>query len=200
MSKPLPARKAPSRVPDPDRRVPVGPVGSLSWLKSLFGRPLSMIRLDGKWQLVLGERRALPLDAPPPLTQLRMELRERLLAHSHHHAAKVMRHLVQVHDELGRKGWPGVEAMPSMVLGRALVQAEMLASDEPSRGLAVLVDRLRVIHVAAQLREERQARYAGQARSVEVSEATHEEFEETERSWVGVLPPGLPRPEDIRKP
>ena len=89
--------------------------------------------------------------------------------------------------------------MVGLTMFLALVQVEMLVSDEPSRGLSYLTDRLRVIHVAAQLREERQARDKAQARSLEVSEATHEEFEEMERSWVGTMPPGLPRPEDVKK-
>ena len=199
MSTPRRPPKGPATYPEVDRRAPPGPVGSLRWLKSLFGRPLAVARQQGKWHVVLGDRRAPPADAPPALQTLRAELRERLMAHAHDHAAQVMRHLVQVHDELGRKAWPGVEAMSARVLGLALVQVEMLVSDEPSRGLSYLADRLRVIHVAAQLREERQARDRAQARSFEVSEATHEEFEEMERSWVGTLPPGLPRPEDIKK-
>ena len=107
--------------------------------------------------------------------------------------SQVMRHLVYVHDELGRKGWPGVGALPAHVLAKALVQAEMLAGKRPSPTLSMLVDRLRLLQVEAELRAQRESDSADLrvGESLEVSEATHEEFEEMQRSWAGTPPPGL---------
>ena len=70
----------------------------------------------------------------------------------------------------------------------------MLHDQEASNLLARMIDRLRVLLVAAELRGERAARLQGEAagQQLEVSEATHEEFEAMERSWVGTMPPVTP--------
>ena len=184
-----------------DRRAPQGAKitqGALSKLGSLLNRPLSVQRQGSLLRVVPVERRREPsVDKPPPLDQLRLELRARLMAQPHEQAAQVMRHLVFVHDELGRKGWRGVEALPSQVLGKALVQAEMLASEEPSPGLAAIVDRLCNLRVAAELREERRSRRASGEHDTrpEVSDSTQEEFEAVERHWTASQPPKLPVPD-----
>ena len=123
------------------------------------------------------------------VNRLCAELRARLLAHGNDHAAVVMRHLVAVHDTLSKHGWTGVEALNSTLLGKALDQAQMLATHEPSRGMVELIERLRVLRAAAQVREERQPRAAASTRAghggdeLEISETTQEDFESTERSW-----------------
>ena len=86
-----------------------------------------------------------------------------------------------------------------------LVQTQMLLDENPSAPLVLLQDRLRVLQVAAELREERSARLAAPAAAtaaaalllapdseVEVSEATAEEYDASERSWVGTVPQKLP--------
>jgi len=174
-----------------ERRAPRGKPGSLSWLRGLLARPLVLERRGLQWHLTLGDRRrAAGAGRPPSMLEVNAELRARLLAQDVDRAARVMRHLVFVHDELRRKGWSGVEALPAPVLGKALVQAQMLATDEASPVLVHIVERLQQMHVAAQLREERRARLQadGTAR-VEVSEATQEEFDETEKSWLGTMSP-----------
>lgn len=167
----------------------------------MLGRPLGLQRRDGKLHVVLVDRRR-PTSAShaPTLTQLRTELRERLLAHSDEQAAQVMRHLVFVHDTLRRKGWPGVELLPARVLGFALAQTQMLTSEQASPTLSWLIERLHILKVAGELREERLAQARGESNRVhlEVSESTPEAFEEVERSWVGTIPPGqLPRDEKV---
>lgn len=150
--------------PDPDaepaeRRAPRGAIGSLRWFRSLLGRPLKLERRGADLHISRIERRRTP-DAirAAELDQLRDELRTRLLEHDHEHHAAVLRHLVFVHDVLGRQGWPGVGAMDARVLGKALAQAQMLAGREGSAGLSTLVEQLRLLQVAAGLREERLGR------------------------------------------
>jgi hypothetical protein len=198
MSTDSPTRKRSPKMPAEDRRVAAGAAAPLRRLKGLLVRPVGLERRGGQLHVVLVERRrARPEDQPPSLSQLRAELRARLLAHEDGRAAQVLRHLGFLHDELGRKGWRGVEALPAKVLGKALAQAEMLGSEEPSPALALLLEQLRPLHAAAELRDERAAQQnefeAGG--HVEVSEATHEEFDAMERSWVGTVPAGLSRPE-----
>ena len=78
-----------------------------------------------------------------------------------------------------------------------LLQAEMLHGREKSPLLAQMAERLRMLKAAAEVREERQDRRTREpiAKDVEVSETTHEDFAETERSWNGSLPNGLVPPE-----
>lgn len=195
MSKKKPAAKPLGKKPDVERRAPRGSAGSLRWLKGLLGRPVALQRREGKLHMVLVDRRRAPEEQrAQAMERLRDELRTRLLGHDHAHAAQAMRHLVFVHDELGRRGWNGVGAMPAQVLRRALVQAQMLHDHEASATLAKLIDRMRVLLVGAELREERQARYAATRGhdEVEVSETTQEDFEALERSWVGTVPPIKP--------
>ena len=190
----MPDSAVPAKPPSPadakERRAPRGGPGSWHWLRSLLRRPLVLERRGLQWHIVLGDRRQASSARPLSRERVNEELRSRLLAQDVDHAARVMRHLVFVHDELTRKGWRGVEQLPAAVLGKALVQAQMLASDETSPALAHIVERLHQAHVAAQLREERKARLRAEgAARVEVSEATQEEFEETERSWLGTMSP-----------
>ncbi|MDH5538004.1 MAG: hypothetical protein OEY03_01255 [Rhizobacter sp.] len=163
-----------------------------------MSRPIGLERRGNELHVVIVERRRGPRtqEVPSP-AQLCADLRERLLDNEHEHAARVMRHLVFVHDELGLNGWSGVEAMPGPVIATALVQAEMLASREPSEALTYMIERLRLLKVAAEMREERKSslRVSERGEALEISEATHEEYEQMERSWVGTMPDGLTVPE-----
>ena len=184
-----PLRKKPLK----DRRLPRGAPGSVRWLKGLLGRPLELQRCDGQLHVTLVDRRRSPerLRADE-LALVREELRARLLSQEPDHAASVMRHLVFVHDALGREGWPGLEALPSRFLGKAIVQAQMLVSQSASNRLTLLIDRLRVAKVTAELREQRDKQHPqtatpGTPAAVEISEATQADFEATERSWVATV-------------
>ncbi|MDE1949325.1 MAG: hypothetical protein KGI35_11960, partial [Burkholderiales bacterium] len=86
--------------------------------------------------------------------------------------------------------WPGVEALPAKVLDKALAQAELLSGSNEAATLEPLVERLRALAATAQVREERKAQLQEREsrQRIEVSEATVEEFDEMERSWVGVMP------------
>jgi hypothetical protein len=193
MSKINPRSAKPGRVKVlKERRSPRGAPGSVGWLKSLMGRPLALERRGGQLHVTLRERRRSPeAIKAEQLAQLREELGLRLLGQADEQHTAVMRHLVFVHDMLGRQGWPGVAAMDSKMLARALVQAQMLASHGASPGLSTLIEQLRLFQVAAELREERTARAAQLAHpsAVEVSESTHEEFQNTERSWLSTVSP-----------
>jgi hypothetical protein len=178
-----------SRKPPVDRRARQATAGdandSLRKVRGALGRPLAIERRDGQLQIVLVDRRrTAPADQAPLLADIRADLRIRLEDLADTPAARLMRHLGAVSSELERRGWAGVEAMPGSVLGRALVQAEMLASTEASDLLTILIDRLRLLKAAAEVREERQAHSLTlRDGSLLVSEATHEEFEASQLSW-----------------
>jgi hypothetical protein len=177
-----------------------GVARSLRWVKGvLMSRPLGLEWKGRRLHVVLVERRhAPPAEAPPSIAEMRADLSARLREDGQGHAVQVMRHLVVVHRELGRKGWPGVAALPAGVLGKALEQAEMLASHGSTSALALVIQRLGLLKVTAEQHEERRSRLLASERdaSLEVSEATHEEFEAMERSWFGSLPAPLPADRD----
>ena len=184
-----PLRKKPLR----DRRLPLGAPGSVRWLKGLLGRPLELRRRDGQLHVTLVDRRRSPERVhADELALVREELRARLLSQEPDHVASVMRHLVFVHDALAREGWPGLEALPSRLLGKALVQTQMLVSQSASYRLALLIDRLRVAKVTAEVREQhgKQGPHTatpGTPAAVEISEATQADFEATQRSRVATV-------------
>jgi hypothetical protein len=192
MSKRPTRRHATSKTPSLERRARGGPLRTLRWLRGLLVRPLALERRAGQLHLtVVDRRRSDPQREAEELDHLRAELRARLLAHELDHASRVMRQLVFVHDALEHHGWPGVAAMSATTLDKAMAQAQMLDRVEASPVLADLVERLRLLKVAAEVREERQG--AGSldphlASRVEVNEVTQAEFEETERGWLGTIP------------
>lgn len=194
MSTPPPAPKKPRPLPVEDRRAPASARGAsvtISKLKGALNRPVRVERRDGQLHVVLVDRRRAPReDVVPDERQLRDELGALLLADAHGEAPRVMRHLVRVHDALARKGWTGVEYLPWRVLLHALSQAEMLTRDDRSPAMAMLIERLRVLQVAAGIREERlsRERSASAGAAPEVHEASAEDFEAAARDWVGTVP------------
>ena len=174
-----------------------GTANPLSRLKGALGRPMALEWRDGQPHVVLVERRAATrLDRSQ--AHLCDELRARLLAQGADETSKLLRYLVIVHDTLTRKGWDGVGALPAAVLAKAIRQADMLASEDPSTALTQLAERLRLQHAAAIARH--QALQANGApgdddvnapNRVEVTEGSYKEFEELERSWTRTMPSDL---------
>jgi len=161
------SRKGSRQMPLKDRRAPAGKGGPLRKLKGLLGRPLGIEKRDGKLQVVLTERRRRrPADEPPSLSQLCAELSARLLAHEHSEV-QTMRHLV--------------------------LQAEALAAEEPSPHMDMLLEGLRPLQVAADLRDQRDSRMQDfrVGDNLEVSESDYAEFEDCETNWSGTIPVGL---------
>lgn len=192
------SRKGSRQMPLKDRRAPAGKGGPLRKLKGLLARPLGIERRDGKLQVVLTERRRpRPADEPPSLSQLCAELSARLLAHEHSEV-QTMRHLILVHDALDRRGWIALEEMSSLVLARAIEQAEALAAEEPSPHMDMLIEGLRPLHIAADLRDQRDSRMQDfrVGESIEVSESNYAEFEDCENNWSGTVPVGLVPPRE----
>jgi len=202
MASSSPSRKGSSRkTPLKDRRAaPDAAESSLRKFKGMLNRPLGVERRDGKLQVVLTERRrARPADEKPSIALLCAELSARLLAHEANEAAQTMRHLILVHDALERKGWIGIEGMSSLVLARAIEQAMMLAREEPSPHMDMLIEGLRPLNAAATLREQREARVHEMrlGDNVEVSESDYADFEDAEQDWSeGTMPIGLVPPPD----
>jgi hypothetical protein len=197
--KPTPTQES-IDAPQKERRAGLqgkGAANPLKRLKGALGRPVALEWRGGQPHVVLVERRSgSRLDRSQ--ADLCAELRARLLAQEAGEAAKLLRHLIVVHETLTRKGWEGVGALPATVLAKAIRQADMLASEDPSPALTQLAERLRLQHVAAVARN--QANKAdgtpgdddvNAPNRVEVSEASYKEFEDLERSWTRTMPSDL---------
>ena len=184
----------------------------MRWVKAVFGSSRGReTKPTDRPPASPAERRRMPVSSPATaaMEELRDELRALITLHTDERAPHALRHLVLVHDELGNTGWPGVEAFPLRVLAKARVQAEMLATYEPSRMFETFVGRLRLVEVAARLREEEdqpapkkpEAPVEFPDSRVEVTQGSNEEYELLERSWVGTVPAGLDRaPERSESP
>lgn len=136
--------------------------------------------------------------AAPPHVRMRKELQARLLVHD---AASglLVRNLYSVYQSMDDRGWSGIEALAPGVVNRALAEAEILQSHEPSTVMGQLVDELRVLDEAARTRafeaerqqpgdEPRADELPSVAGAPEVTEISEEEYALVERSWVGTIP------------
>jgi hypothetical protein len=111
-----------------------------------------------------------------------------------------MRHLAFVHDALKQDGWPGVAKLRESVLANAIAQARELVGNEPSSLMTSLIERLRLVKAASEVRHER---HEHEARSTDgdsttpmvVFESTFEDFEESQRPWCATRPSGFVKPE-----
>lgn len=193
MSARPPSRQAPRAQPMEDPRAAPAAKdrrGPLRWMRNLLGHPVRpQQRRDPLHGAIVDPRRDA---APALLAQQRAELAARLLVHDP--ATQIVRHLFVVHEELRENGWDGIEALPPKVIERALTEAEMLASHEPSELLTTIIDNLRALKVGtdaqATLEPDTQ-----QPQIVEVSETDFDEFELMERSWAGTVPAALKLPD-----
>jgi hypothetical protein len=199
MPKAKSARKARAEFKQKERRLAAkaGPLRRVwRWMSGLLRRPLGFMRNQGHLRFGFVERRQAPPDALEA-AELRADLRSRMLAYPPDHAAHMLSHLVQVHDEYGRGGWVAVTALPPSVLQRALFQAQMLLRDGSSPPLKKLIERLRQSQPArekpvAEEAEPAKTRPRPTGAELEISEASQEDFDATERSWFGTLPPPTP--------
>jgi hypothetical protein len=201
MGSPSSSRKGSRSRPLKERRAPANGAASgasLRKLKGMLGRPIALERQEGKLRVVLTDRRRVrPEGEAPSMSLLCAELSARMLVHEAEETALTMRHLILVHDALERRGWPGVESMSSLVLSRALMQAQHLATEEPSPHLDMLIEALRPLHAAAELRDQREARQLDLRHGAqpEVSESNYADFEDASQSWSATMPAGLLPPE-----
>lgn len=170
--------------------------GALRWVRDVLGRSIRLEqRRDQPQDTAVDLRRGFAADAPLSLLmKQRAELGARLLVHDP--ATQPVRNLFVVHDELGSRGWSGVEALPPQIVARALTEAEIMASEEPSTLLGSIIESLEALQLAAGARAAREAHAASERewetlKVPEVSETNYDEYELMERSWVGTVPAGL---------
>jgi len=170
---------------------------SLRWVKEVLSRSITLEHRRNHGKSAGDKGRGEPTDpAAKLLIEQRADLGARLLVHDP--ATQLVRNLFVIHDELGTRGWAGVEALPLIVVGRALTEAELLGLQEPSPVLTTIIEQLRAIKAAADARAAKKLQESlerqwerEQPATPEVSETDFDEFELMERSWVGTVPDGF---------
>ncbi len=172
---------------------------SLRWVKDVLSRSIQLEHRRNHSQASPAEARRGAAAADPAqalLMEQRADLGARLLVHDP--ATQPVRNLFVVHDQLGSRGWAGVEALPLSVIGRALTEAQILALHEPSPVLTTIIETLRSIKITAEARAAQALQEALEREwerekplTPEVSETNYDEYELMERSWVGTVPAGL---------
>lgn len=182
----------------------------LQIFKSPFGQSMaSMRQFLQKPILVNGGHLGLGVSESSLRREAREDNRKRVrhmkrdlyeLLGQHPSSRRLMRRLAAVEHALQTEGLKGFEALPVRVVARALTELESLVRDWSPTGLAELRSRMAVIVKARPLEDalELDARgpttlgsvsvHADLAGPGDVSEVDHAEFEEMERSWVGVVP------------
>lgn len=124
--------------------------------------------------------------------QMRRELFT--LLERHPQSRQTMRHLDVVERVLRRQGFDAVQALPVKVIARALDEMESLVWDWSQAGLAEIRSRLAVTVKArrnepAVVEAKVQERYTtAPPIEADVTEVSHDVFEEMERSWTGRMP------------
>jgi len=178
--------------PEKDRRAAPGSAPALSRLKGALGRPIGLERRDGGLHVVLVDRRRRPAH---PLADLCEELGARVLDQQDNAGTPSMNELVGVHDALERRGWDGVAPLSASTLKRALLQAELLTAQDTTPTLSAMVDKLRMLHAAAEARDDRLTRRTmAISEHADISESTHEEFEAASRMWAESMTAPAPLP------
>jgi hypothetical protein len=185
----------------------------LQVLKSHLGQSVASVRkllqvpikLDEHGHLKLrgsdrDERQQALKESHERLRQIRRDLFT--LLGQHPSSRRLMRHLAMVERTLQAEGIKGFEALPIRFIAKALTELESVVWDWSPAGLAELRSRMAVIvknrprmpeaqkpdaNALLPLPPPADSDFSPNGRA-DVSEVDHAEFEEMERSWVGVMP------------
>ncbi|MES1163890.1 MAG: hypothetical protein ABUL50_12585 [Rhizobacter sp.] len=114
------------------------------------------------------------------------------LLDQHPSSRLLVRHLATVEHTLATKGLAGFDALPVRVVAKALADLDSLVRDWSPVGLAELRSRMAVIVKMRPPGAEPVSTLVDQPSEwADITEVDHAEFEEMERSWVGVAPAGV---------
>lgn len=160
--------------------------GPLRWLGTVFNRPVKLKRIGMQLHVVLAEAPSAPTPSKSggrgeALRLAHVALQD-LLA-QHEESRRLAPHLSHLEQTLARQGSRALKTLPANVLSKALDQLDRLEGTARCDDLMAL--RLRVEeavkrHTPARLRDD--------VSSIEVTEASHSQFDEADRHWTGVAP------------
>jgi hypothetical protein len=163
-----------------------GPLGfkPLRWLHTLFSRPVRIKRVGTQLHVVLEAQPSVQSNSRSSgrgeaLRLAHVALQELLAQHAD--SRRLMPHLGHVEQSLARLGSRALKTLPSNVLGKAMDQLDILEGSAQNPDLMAL--RLRVEEV---LDRRTPARLRDDVSSIEVTDASHSQFDEADRHWTGL--------------
>jgi len=172
-------------------------------LKTQLGQSMNSVRRLLQSPVRLGEGGGLTLGATKSSLRAQAREAERLcvrqmrrdlyrLLNQHPSSRLLVRRLATVEHTLATKGLAGVDALPVRVTAKALAELDALVRDWSPCGLAELRSRMAVIVKTRPAGAEPVSTLIDPASEwADITEVDHAEFEEMERSWVGVTPAGV---------
>ena len=168
---------------------------SLRWVKEVLSRSMRLQHRHGRGPSSAAGK----ADVTPEVALLleqRADLGARLLVHDP--ATQLVRNLFVIHDELGKGGWAGVQALPMSLVGRALTEAQLLNVQEPSELLTTIIESLRSIKTTAEARvaqvvqeQVERVRERQHAAVPEVTQTDDGDYDLVGRGWIRTVPGGL---------
>ena len=177
-----------SRSPLSDRTASTGKSGGgpLHWLGTVFNRPVKLKRIGLQLHVVLADAPSVPASSRSggrgeALRLAHVALQD-LLA-QHEESRRLAPHLAHLEQTLARQGSRALKMLPASVLTKALDQLDRLEGTARSDNLMAL--RLRVEEA---VRRRTPARLRDDVSSIEVTEASHSQFDEADRRWTAAAP------------
>lgn len=162
---------------------------TLGWIGGLFTRPLKVKRVGKQLHVVLDEA---PSSTPSTASRTGGRGEALRLAHvalqdllaRHEDSRRLVPHLSHLEQALARQGSRALKMLPTHVLEKSIDQLDILEGGAKDHDLMTL--RLRVAE-AVKLRTPI-AKLRDDVSSIEVTEASHSQFDEADRRWTAAAP------------
>jgi hypothetical protein len=167
------------------------------WLGSLLSRELKIKRIGMQLHVVLEAPTSKPSQHSgaggrgEALRLAHLALLE-LLDH-HDDARRMMPHLHHLEKSLAQVGSRALRTLPVDVMNKAMDQLDLIEGSAQSPDLLTL--RLRVEEA---IRRRTPAKLRDDLSAIEVTDASHSQFDEADRIWTGVAPLDEAKPDPVR--
>ncbi|MBL8318508.1 MAG: hypothetical protein JNJ42_08885 [Burkholderiaceae bacterium] len=167
------------------------------WLGTLFSRELKIKRIGMQLHVVLEAPAGKPSQhsgAGSRGEALRLaHLALQKLLDQHDDVRRMMPHLHHLEKSLAQVGSRALKTLPPDVMNKAMDQLDLIEGSAQSPDLLTL--RLRVEEA---IRRRTPAKLRDDLSAIEVTDASHSQFDEADRIWTGVAPLDEANPDPVR--
>jgi hypothetical protein len=167
------------------------------WLGSLFSRELKIKRIGMQLHVVLeapackSSQHSGACGRGEALRLAHQALQD--LLNQHDDARRMMPHLHHLEKSLAQVGSRALKTLPVDVMNKAMDQLDLIEGSAQSPDLLTL--RLRVEEA---IRRRTPAKLRDDLSAIEVTDASHSQFDEADRIWTGVAPLDEAKPDPAR--
>lgn len=156
------------------------------WLGSIFSREVKIKRIGMQLHVVLEDAPSRPSASRSGGRGEALRLAHQALQSAldqHDDARRMMPHLHHLERSMAQVGSRALKTLPINVLQKSMVQLELIEGSAQCDDLITL--RLRVEEA---IKRRAPARLLDDMSAIEVSDASHSQFDEADRIWTGVAP------------